>query len=83
MKKTLKQELEGYWLENLHIRIKYNELDVKYKATEKELEELKRDVQDFTKLLQIYFDKYGGEIKSPLFDKLSKVGEKKCSYFQL
>jgi len=32
-------------------------------------------VKDFTKLLQIYFDKYGGEIKSPLFEKLSKVGE--------
>ena len=42
---------------------------------EKELEGLKRDVKDFTKLLQIYFDKYGGEIKSPLFEKLSKVGE--------
>ena len=47
---TLEQELERYksWLEDLHIR--YNELDVKYKETEKAYEQLKRDVKRYFEL---------------------------------
>lgn len=72
---TIEQELERYksWLEDLHIR--YDELKNEHSTTEKELEELERDVKRYIELVNNH--NTTSEENNEWYilrEKLSKVG---------